>query len=114
MNDTEQTTARCWYEKHAAAYADVLRASAEHPAALTDEPAHAESLAWLRNTLLRAAAPTDEESAAGVLTEVYHALGHIALSIREHAPAQYRADELYQRVNAMRPPMVRAHVTRNF
>ena len=114
MNDTEQTTARCWYEKHAASYADVLRAYAEHPAALTDEPATTESLGWLRTTLLHPEQPVDEQTAMQELTEVYHALGHISLSIRAFAREQYRADELYQRVTAMRPPMVRARVTLNF
>lgn len=114
MNDTEQTTARRWYNEHRAAYADVIDRYAAHPAKATDAPAHADSLAWLRLTLLHPAQPGDEQSAMQELTEVYAALGHIALSIREYAPAAYREDALYQRVNALRPPMVRAHVTLNF
>lgn len=102
-----------WLEKHKAEYAAVLSEYAQHPAAATDEPAHTEHYDMLHRTMQTLAQhpyAATEDAAAKLLADVYRALGQMALSIRGHLGTAYREDALYQRINAMRPAMVRQGV----
>lgn len=112
---TYKTSPNKWLKDHRAAYHAALEDYKTHPAYAAEEPATQESMAYLYatlHTLHRHA--YDEHGAAQICTEVYAALGQMALSIRVCLGTAYREDALYQRINAMRPAMVRAGVVLSF
>lgn len=108
--ETTKTSATDWMLCHRLRYYNTLSDYTEHPAYADDEPAVREELDWLRVRVRMAEGHPAEAEMAKLCKDLYRAFGQIALSIRAKLGAAYREDELYKRINADRPAMVRARV----